>query len=78
MMKKMAKKHQLITISHLPQIAAKGKSHFFVYKDDSEEKTASNIRELTNEERLTEIARMIGGENPSPTAFESARELINA
>lgn len=76
MMQKMAEKHQLITISHLPQIAAKGKNHFFVYKDNSAEKTASNIRILSEEERLTEIARMIAGENPSPTAYESARELI--
>ncbi len=76
MMQKMAQRHQLLAISHLPQIAAKGKSHFFVYKDNSAEKTVSNIRELTEEERLTEVARMIGGENPSPTAFESARELM--
>ncbi len=78
MMQKMAGKHQLLVISHLPQIAAKGKAHFFVYKDNSAEKTMSNIRELSHDERLTEIARMIGGENPSPVAFENARELMGS
>ncbi|NBP71164.1 MAG: DNA repair protein RecN, partial [Cytophagia bacterium] len=56
MMKKMAKKHQLITISHLPQIAAKGDSHFYVYKDNSSSKTISIIKELDEKERIEKIA----------------------
>lgn len=76
MMKAMATDHQLITISHLPQIAAKGDAHFFVYKDNSSTKTMSNIRLLTQEQRVEEIAKMIGGEKPSKVALEGARELL--
>lgn len=75
-MKQMAERHQVIVISHLPQIAAKGDTHYFVYKDNSSSKTISKIRKLSQEERITAIAQMIGGENPSATAFESAKELM--
>lgn len=78
MMKKMAKNHQVITISHLPQIAAKGDQHYFVYKDNSAEKTMSKIKELDAEDRVEEIAKMIGGDNPSAIAFENARELLKS
>jgi len=76
MMNEMAANHQVITITHLPQIAAKGQSHYFVYKDDDGELTASGIRKLNEEERLKEIAQMIGGKQASESAFDSARELI--
>ena len=76
MMRKMASDHQVITISHLPQIAAKGEQHYFVYKDDSAT-TASQIKLLNKEERLKELAQMIGGANYSETALDSARELMN-
>lgn len=76
MMKAMAKDHQLITITHLPQIAAKGDAHYFVYKDNSASKTISSIRVLTNSERVEEIAKMIGGAKPSKIALEGARELL--
>lgn len=76
MMKRMADNHQVIVISHLPQIAAKGDTHYFVYKDNSSVKTISKVRELSGEERISEIAKMIGGESPSPVAYESARELM--
>jgi DNA repair protein RecN (Recombination protein N) len=76
MMKMMATKHQLICISHLPQVAAKGDAHYFVYKDHSSNKTISNIRLLSADERILEIAKMIGGEKPSKTAVEGARELL--
>lgn len=78
MMQKMAKGHQLITITHLHQIAAKGDSHFFVYKDETAKGTKTNIRALNTDERLQEIAQMIGGKNPSATAFESAKEMLNS
>ena len=77
MMKKMATKHQLITISHLPQVAAKGDRHYFVYKDNTSAKAESKIKELSENERVEEIAKMIGGDNPSQTAFQSAKELIS-
>jgi DNA repair protein RecN (Recombination protein N) len=76
LMKVMAEHHQLITITHLPQIAARGTSHYYVYKDSSSKKTISNIKELGKEERVEEIAKMIGGDKPSKTAMESAKELI--
>jgi DNA repair protein RecN (Recombination protein N) len=76
MMKTMAKNHQVISISHLPQIAAKGDAHYFVYKDNSSAKTQSKIKKLSQEERITEIAKMIGGEKPSTIAFENAKELL--
>jgi DNA repair protein RecN (Recombination protein N) len=76
MMKGMSNDHQLITISHLPQIAAKGDAHYFVFKDNSAKKTVSNIKLLSREERIEEIAKMIGGARPSKVALENAQELL--
>lgn len=76
MMNRMARKHQLITITHSPQIAAKGDSHYYVFKDNSEAKTISNIRLLSPNERVEEIAKMIGGAKPSKVALENAQELL--
>ncbi len=76
MMQKMSSDHQVITISHLPQIAAKGEQHYFVYKDDSAETTASQIKLLNEDERLKELAQMIGGANYTDTALNSAKELM--
>jgi DNA repair protein RecN (Recombination protein N) len=77
MMQKMAENHQVITISHLPQIAAKGHQHYFVYKDNTAEKSVSKIKLLNENERSIEIAKMIGGENPSESALQSAKELLS-
>ncbi|WP_323756287.1 DNA repair protein RecN [Roseivirga sp.] len=76
MMNKMAQNHQVITITHLPQIAARGKSHYYVYKDNAQDVTASNIRKLNHDERLSELAQMIGGKQFSESSLESARELM--
>lgn len=76
MMQLMAKKHQLVAISHLPQMAAQGDAHYFVYKEDRADRTISRIRKLSEEERVKEIAHMIAGANPSDNAFQSARELL--
>jgi DNA repair protein RecN (Recombination protein N) len=76
LMQEMAQNHQLITISHLPQIAAKGDAHFFVFKDNSEKKTISSIKRLSDTERVEEIAKMIGGAKPSKVALENAQELL--
>jgi DNA repair protein RecN (Recombination protein N) len=78
MMKQMALKHQLISISHLPQIAAKADAHFMVYKDLKSPKAASLIKKLDDAGRVEEIAKMIGGANPSAIARENARELIDS
>ncbi|OWP63431.1 DNA repair protein RecN [Hymenobacter amundsenii] len=76
MMQQMAKKHQLIAISHLPQMAAAGDAHYFVYKEDRADRTVSRIRQLSQEERIHEIAQMISGANPTLHATQSARELL--
>jgi DNA repair protein RecN (Recombination protein N) len=76
MMQDIATKHQVICISHLPQVAARGDQHYFVYKDNSSEKTISKIRLLQGEDRVVEIAKMIAGANPSAHAYQSAKELL--
>ncbi|HYG01326.1 MAG TPA: DNA repair protein RecN [Chryseosolibacter sp.] len=76
MMQNMSRNHQVITISHLPQIAARGDRHYYVFKDNSSEKTISNIRMLNETERVEEIAKMIGGAKPSRIALENAQELL--
>ncbi len=78
MMQQMATGHQVIAISHLPQIAAKGQAHYYVYKAMDEERSVSMVRQLNEEEKITMIARMIGGDSPSENALESARELIRS
>jgi DNA repair protein RecN (Recombination protein N) len=77
MMQQMAQKHQIIAISHLPQIAAQGNSHYFVYKHDTEDRTISRIKKLSDKERVDEIAHMIAGANPSASAYKSAKELLS-
>ena len=76
MMKEIATRHQVICITHLPQVAAKGELHYFVYKDNSAAKTVSKIKLLAHEERVEELAKMIAGANPSASALESAKELL--
>ncbi|WP_424961854.1 DNA repair protein RecN [Ekhidna sp.] len=76
MMKHMAKSHQVISISHLPQFAAGGDAHYYVYKDHTSDRSVSRIKKLADEDRVTEIAKMIGGENPGTSALESAKELL--
>lgn len=76
MMQKLAHKHQVVAITHLPQIASKGDKHFFVYKDNSSQNTVSKIKLLTTEERVVEIAKMISGERVTETALQTARELM--
>ncbi|QJW90075.1 DNA repair protein RecN [Spirosoma taeanense] len=76
MMRDMAHSHQIIAITHLHQIAAQGTAHYFVYKDHSAAKTVSRIKKLTLDERVNEIAQMIGGKNPSASALKNAREIL--
>jgi DNA repair protein RecN (Recombination protein N) len=77
MLKQMANGHQIISISHLPQIAALGDAHYFVYKKDLSDRSVSSIRKLDKTERLHHLAVMIGGANPSQTAVNSAKELMD-
>lgn len=76
MMNKMAERHQLIVITHLPQMASNGEAHYFVYKDNNTDRTVSKVRKLSESERIHEIAQMIGGANPTQVAYESAKELL--
>ena len=76
MMKEMARRMQVISISHLPQIAAVGDHHFKVYKEDDQVGTISRILRLTDEERVVEIAGMISGSVVSDAALENARLLL--
>ncbi|GAA4404449.1 DNA repair protein RecN [Nibrella viscosa] len=76
MMRDMAHSHQIIAITHLHQIAAQGAAHYFVYKDNSAAKTVSRIKKLNFEERVAEIAQMIGGKNPSASSINNAREIL--
>jgi DNA repair protein RecN (Recombination protein N) len=76
MMKKMSTRHQVVAITHLPQIAASGDAHYFVYKENDGQRSVSKIKRLANAEREVEIAKMIAGENPTSIAMENARELL--
>ncbi len=75
-MKEMAIRHQVIAISHLPQIAAKAEAHFFVFKDNSSDRTITAMKKLADTDRVHEIAQMIAGSKPSTLALENARELM--
>lgn len=68
--------HQIICITHLPQIASKGEAHFFVYKDESTDRTISRIKPLDDNERITEVAKMLSGNPPTNAAIENARVLL--
>lgn len=69
--------NQVFCITHLPQIAAKGKVHYKVYKEVVDGVTYTRIKELNKDERLVEIAGMLSGNNPSQAAIDNARELMN-
>lgn len=72
----MAEDHQVIAITHLPQIAAQGDTHYFVYKENAQGSTVSHIRQLADEERVTELAHMLSGTNLSQAAIDNAIQLL--
>lgn len=72
----LAQKHQIIAITHSPQIAAKAMSHYWVYKNDTESRTVTAMRQLDQGERVHEIAKMLSGNPPTEAAKANARELI--
>jgi DNA repair protein RecN (Recombination protein N) len=76
-LKSLGKNHQVISITHLPQVAAKASKHFFVYKNHEKEKTFTEIKTLAGNERLHEIAVMLSGNNPPKEALENAKRLLN-
>lgn len=77
-LRQMAIKHQVIAISHLPQIAAQGNHHFQVYKEVLKKSTRTGLRPLKNDERVSEIARMLSGEQLTEAALLNARELLGS
>ncbi len=76
-MKAMSKDMQVFSITHLPQVASKGNHHFKVFKTDEEEGTKTNMRKLSNDERVLELAQMLGGNELSDSAMAHARQLLN-
>ncbi len=77
-MQQMGQYMQVISITHLPQIAAKGSSHYMVYKEDVDDATVSHIRQLSEEERVEQLARMLSGDQMTDAAIQNAKELLKA
>ena len=75
-MKELSASHQLISITHQPQIAARADAHYFVFKAINKDKIVTSIRLLNNDERITTIAQMLSGEKPTAAALQNAREMV--
>jgi len=75
-LKDLAARRQVICITHQPQIAGKADAHYFVYKASKGESIQTNIRLLSQDERITTIAQMLSGEKPTAAALENAREMV--
>ena len=75
-MQNLGSKMQVFAITHLPQIAAKGSAHYFVYKEDTDERTITRIKRLTDEERINEVARMLSGASLTSAALANAKDLL--
>jgi DNA repair protein RecN (Recombination protein N) len=72
----LARTRQVLAITHLPQVASRGKDHFIVYKEDTEDATYTRIRKLQADERIAEIAGMLSGEKVTEAALSNARVLL--
>ncbi len=75
-LERIARNMQVISITHLPQVAAKGNRHFIVYKETEDDATKTHIKKVEEKHRVIEIAKMLGGENPSESVLQTAEELI--
>ena len=76
-MYEISKKLQVICITHLPQVAARGDNHIFIYKEENNNRTFTKVKELNKDERIEEIATMLSGDRLSVYALEHAKELLN-
>lgn len=76
LMEELSGSHQLIAITHQPQIAARADQHLYVYKEEVDKQITTGIRTLGDEERVLAIARMLSGENPGESALATAREMM--
>ena len=74
----ISRSHQIVCITHLPQIAAAGTSNYRIYKESDDTSTYTHVESLSEDEKTAEIARLLGGENITPTTLASARELIQS
>ena len=74
--KELSTEHQVILITHQPQIAAKADTHFLVYKEKKNDQIRTSVRELNGDERINAIATMLSGKTPTDAAFENAREMM--
>ena len=75
-LKKLSKSHQIISITHLPQIASQSDSHYFVSKKDFNKETVAEIKQLSGEEKILEIAKLLSGDKVTDSGIASAKELI--
>jgi len=75
-LKEIARDMQVINITHLPQIAAKGDLHYLVYKEDTDTETITKLKLLSPDERVSELAKMLSGENITDAARMNAAELL--
>lgn len=78
LLKNLSQYHQVLCITHLPQVAAKSDAHFYVFKETIGNRVTAQLRTLNDEEHLFAIAQMMDGENPSNAALQNAKELIQA
>lgn len=76
-LRQLSRHHQVVSITHTPQIAATADCHYFVYKTDADQRTLTSVKQLTSEERVREIATMLSGNPPSMAALDNARDLLN-
>jgi DNA repair protein RecN (Recombination protein N) len=76
LMKELGEQHQVISITHQPQIAARADTHFYVYKKELNNRIHTQIKKLDPQERVEAIAKMMGGEKPSMLVMENAREMV--
>lgn len=75
-MQRLGDKMQVFAITHLPQIASKGAAHYYVYKQDLDDRTVTRIKQLTDEERVNEVARMLSGATLTDASVANARDLL--
>ncbi|MEY2949261.1 MAG: hypothetical protein RLZZ248_462 [Bacteroidota bacterium] len=76
-LRELSDRHQVVTITHSPQVASKADVHYFVFKDPSGNKTATRVKSLSPEDRIHELAIMLSQNPPSQAAIENAKELLN-
>ena len=74
---KIGKQRQVISITHLPQLAAKGEHHYFVYKDVVNDRSSTQLKKLTDDERISELAKMLSGSTLTEAALNNAKELLH-